>query len=111
MDDSEHTAKGKKSSERLRAVHIPQPLRVLGDEGGGLLGVVGALIAVTFTSAVDSPERFAKSRSLGAHFGLTPRKYQSGQMHITGAVSDAGLRNTGCLLPRPEGGQASAVTA
>lgn len=51
---------------------------------------VGALVAVTFTSAVDSPERFTKSRSLGAHFGLTPRKYQSGETDITGAVSRVG---------------------
>src|SRR5215218_3723406 len=40
---------------------------------------VGALIAVTFTSAVDHPERFSRSRAVGAHFGLTPKKYQSGE--------------------------------
>jgi transposase len=51
---------------------------------------VGALIAVTFTSAVDDPERFARSRAVGAHFGLTPRKYQSGETDITGAVSRVG---------------------
>src|SRR3712207_7359430 len=31
---------------------------------------VGALVAVTFTSAVDDPARFRRSRSVGAHFGL-----------------------------------------
>ena len=51
---------------------------------------VGPLIAVTFTAAVDCPERFAKSRAVGAHFGLTPRKYQSGETDITGAVSRVG---------------------
>jgi transposase len=51
---------------------------------------VGALIAVTFTSAVDDPQRFAKSKAVGAHFGLTPRKYQSGETDITGAVSRVG---------------------
>jgi transposase len=51
---------------------------------------VGALIAVTFTSAVDDPQRFAKSKGVGAHFGLTPRKYQSGETDITGAVSRVG---------------------
>jgi transposase len=51
---------------------------------------VGALIAVTFTSAVDRPERFSRSRAVGAHFGLTPKKYQSGQTDITGAVSRVG---------------------
>src|SRR5215216_6590208 len=51
---------------------------------------VGALIAVTFTSAVDNPERFSRSRAVGAHFGLTPKKYQSGETDITGAVSRVG---------------------
>ena len=51
---------------------------------------VGALIAVTFTSAVDQPKRFSRSRAVGAHFGLTPKKYQSGETDITGAVSRVG---------------------
>jgi transposase len=51
---------------------------------------VGALIAVTFTSAVDQPERFSRSRAVGVHFGLTPKKYQSGETDITGAVSRVG---------------------
>ena len=44
---------------------------------------VGALIAVTFTAAVDQPERFSRSRAVGAHFGLTPKKYQSGETDVT----------------------------
>lgn len=51
---------------------------------------VGALIAATFTSGVDDPERFARSKGVGAHFGLTPRKYQSGETDITDAVSRVG---------------------
>jgi transposase len=51
---------------------------------------VGALIAITFTSGVDDPGRFAHSKDVGAHFGLTPRKYQSGETDITGAVSRVG---------------------
>ena len=35
---------------------------------------VGALVALTFTSAVDDPARFRRSRAVGAHFGLTPKK-------------------------------------
>lgn len=46
---------------------------------------VGALIAATFTSGVDDPARFARSKGVGAHFGLTPRKYQSGETDIMGA--------------------------
>ena len=38
---------------------------------------VGALTALAFVSAVDDPERFTRSRAVGAHFGLTPRQHQS----------------------------------
>jgi transposase len=51
---------------------------------------VGALVAVTFTSAVDDPSRFRSSRAVGAHFGLTPRKYQSGETDVTGGISKVG---------------------
>ncbi len=43
---------------------------------------VGALVAVTFASAVDDPTRFRRSRAVGAHFGLTPKKYQSGETDV-----------------------------
>ncbi len=51
---------------------------------------VGALVAVTFTSAVDDPARFHRSRMVGAHFGLTPKRYQSGATDVTGGISKAG---------------------
>jgi transposase len=51
---------------------------------------VGALVAVTFTSAVDDPARFGRSRAVGAHFGLTPKKYQSGETDVTGGISKVG---------------------
>src|SRR3982751_4133059 len=51
---------------------------------------VGALVAVTFTSAVDDPARFRRSRAVGAHFGLTPKRYQSGETDVTGGISKAG---------------------
>ena len=51
---------------------------------------VGALVAITFKSAVDDPGRFAKSKAVGAHFGLTPRKYQSGETDVTGGISRIG---------------------
>ena len=51
---------------------------------------VGALVAVTYSSAVDDPARFRRSRAVGAHFGLTPRKYQSGETDVTGGISKAG---------------------
>src|SRR4051812_26112970 len=51
---------------------------------------VGALIAITFTSGVDDPGRFPRSKDVGEHFGLTPRKDHSGETDITGAVSRVG---------------------
>ena len=57
-----------------------------------LMGVpgVGPLVAITFTSAVDDPARFGRSRAVGAHFGLTPKKYQSGETDVTGGISKVG---------------------
>ncbi|TIV96301.1 MAG: IS110 family transposase [Mesorhizobium sp.] len=51
---------------------------------------VGALVALTYRSAVDNPGRFAKSRTVGAYFGLTPKKYQSGETDIDGGISKVG---------------------
>ena len=51
---------------------------------------VGAVVAMTFRSAIDQPERFAKSKAVGAHFGLTPKKYQSGEIDRTGRISKVG---------------------
>ena len=67
------------------------------DKAGGLtrrealvlLGV-GALVALTYRSAVDDPSRFGESRTVGAYLGLTPNKYQSGETDRDGGVSKVG---------------------
>ena len=51
---------------------------------------VGPQVRLTFKAAVDDPGRFTRSKNVGAHFGLTPKKYQSGETDITGAISRAG---------------------
>jgi len=51
---------------------------------------VGVLTALTFKSAVDDPGRFRSSKMVGAHFGLTPSKHQSGEKDVTGAITRAG---------------------
>lgn len=51
---------------------------------------VGALVSLTFVSAIDDPSRFRSSRSVGAHFGLTQKKYQSGETDISGRISKCG---------------------
>jgi transposase len=51
---------------------------------------VGAIVALTYVSAIDDPTRFKSSKGVGAHFGLTPKKYQSGEKDITGRISKFG---------------------
>ncbi|MFH5925615.1 IS110 family transposase, partial [Roseomonas xinghualingensis] len=51
---------------------------------------VGPVTALTFCSAVDDPARFSRSRAIGAHFGLTPRRYQSGETDRVGHISKQG---------------------
>ena len=56
---------------------------------------VGAVVALTVVAAIDDPARFRSSKAVGAHFGLTPKKYQSGETDVTGRISkigDAGAR-------------------
>jgi transposase len=49
---------------------------------------VGPVVAVTFKSA--DPSRIAKSKAVGALFGLTPKKYQSGEKDVTGGITRTG---------------------
>jgi transposase len=51
---------------------------------------VGPLVAITYKSAMDDPNRIAKSKAAGALFGLTPKKYQSGEKHVTGGITRTG---------------------
>jgi transposase len=75
---------------------------------------VGAIVSLTFASAIDDPGRFRSSKRVGAHFGLTPKKYQSGETDITGRISktgDSGVRTAlyeaaHIILTRPVKGSA-----
>jgi transposase len=51
---------------------------------------VGPVVALTYRVTVDVPARFRNSKALGAVFGLTPSKYQSGENDRTGAISRCG---------------------
>ncbi len=51
---------------------------------------VGPVVALSFMSAVDYPERFKKSEDVGAYFGLTPRQFQSGQTDYMVGISKRG---------------------
>ena len=70
---------------------------------------VGTIVALTYASAIDDPARFRSSKAVGAHFGLTPKKYQSGETDVTGRISkigDGGVRTAlyeaaNVILTRP----------
>jgi transposase len=55
---------------------------------------VGAITALSVASPYDDPARFARSASAGAYFGLTPRRYESGEVSRNGHVSKRGNRMT-----------------
>src|SRR3546814_7782676 len=59
---------------------------------GRLMSVpgVGALTALTFETAIDDPHRIKRSRDVGTLFGMTPRRYKSGETDVTGGRSKAG---------------------
>lgn len=59
---------------------------------------VGSLTAIAFVTSVDGPGRFRSACDVGADLGLTPRRYQSGEVDIGGRISKAGDRLTRKLL-------------
>lgn len=70
---------------------------------------VGPMVALTFAAAIDDPARFKSSKSVGAHFGATPKRYQSGEIDVSGRISkigDSGVRSAvyeaaHCILTKP----------
>jgi transposase len=50
---------------------------------------VGPVVALTFRATVDVPARFS-SKAVGAVFGLTPRRHQSGEIDRMGGISKCG---------------------
>jgi transposase len=69
---------------------------------------VGVVVAAGFAAAVEAPQHFRRSRSVGAYLGLTPRRHQSGETDRSAGVSERGdklLRSylfeaAACLLVR-----------
>jgi transposase len=51
---------------------------------------IGALSSLAYVTTVEEPNRFARSRAVGAHLGLTPRRYQSGEIDRNGHISRCG---------------------
>jgi transposase len=51
---------------------------------------VGTITAVTYLTTIDDPDRFQRSRDVGAHLGLTPKKYASGKVDRNSGISKCG---------------------
>ena len=59
---------------------------------------VGAIVAASYVAAVEAPENFRTSRAVGAWIGLTPRRYQSGEVDYEGHISRRGDARLRALL-------------
>jgi transposase len=53
---------------------------------------IGPVAALAFRTGVNDPQRFKRSRTVAAHFGMTPRRYQSGEVDYSGRISRCGDR-------------------
>jgi transposase len=51
---------------------------------------IGPVVALTYRATIDVPARFRSSKAVGAVFGLTAAKYQSGEINRSGAISKCG---------------------
>lgn len=51
---------------------------------------VGTIVVLGYMTGVETPARFTRSSSVGAFFGMTPRRYQSGEVDQAGRVSKCG---------------------
>ncbi|MGY3622152.1 IS110 family RNA-guided transposase [Bradyrhizobium sp. USDA 10063] len=59
---------------------------------------IGPVSALTFRSTIDDPRRFVHSQSVGAYLGLTPRRYQSGEIDRIGRITKVGDPETRTAL-------------
>src|SRR5246500_2003441 len=71
---------------------------------------VGPLVAITYKLAIDDPHRIVKSKAAGPLFGLTPKKYQSGEKDVTGGITLAGDEIVRTVLYEAANGLLSRIT-
>jgi transposase len=55
---------------------------------------VGPIVALSFVTAIDTPHRFRRSEDIGGYLGLTPKKYQSGDIDHSVGISKFGSSMT-----------------
>jgi transposase len=56
---------------------------------------VGPIVALSFVTAIDTPHRFRRSEDVASYLGLTPQKYQSGEVD-----RDVGISKRGSTMTR-----------
>ena len=78
--------------ERLATERYPETKRLRQVSG------VGAITSLQFVLAIGDPNRFSQSRAVAAYLGLTPRKYQSGEVDPQLRITKAGDRRLRSLL-------------
>lgn len=63
---------------------------------------IGPITSLTFVTTIDDPQRFRRSTDVGAFLGLTPKRYQSGEVDVAGRISKAEIaRLAACCMRRP----------
>jgi transposase len=62
---------------------------------------VGPLTAVAYVAALEKPDTFKRSRAVGAWLGLTPRRFQSGEVDYDGHISRRGDRQLRASFTKP----------
>lgn len=79
--------------KQLAALHAALLRTVKNDElcvrFMGIPGV-GPVTALAFKTAIDRPDRFRRSADVGAHLGLAPRQFQSGETDRRGRIAKTG---------------------
>ena len=59
---------------------------------------VGPIVSLSFVALIEDPNKFAKSTDVGANLGLTPKRYQSGEIDWSGHISKRGDKAMRSLL-------------
>ena len=59
---------------------------------------IGPITAVAYAAALEKADNFKQSRAVGAWLGLTPRRFQSGEVDYDGHISRRGDRQLRALL-------------
>lgn len=87
----------------MAAAELEDELRAIAGQSGlvrRLMTVpgVGPMVALGFVATVDDPSRFRRATDVGAFLGLTPRRFQSGDVDRSGRISKCGDREMRSLL-------------